>query len=223
MTLGFTVEENIKHFLEEIPDDVEIIAVTKTVGIDKIRIAARAGIKNIGENKVQEALSKFNDLKDLNFKWHLIGRLQSNKAKKAVEIFDLIHSIDSVKLANAVNKEAEKLLKVQDVLLQINVSKEETKTGFFIDEFFNVLPDLACLKNLRIKGLMTIGPDTDNESIIKECFSSLREIKEKVNRDNYLNYDINILSMGMTNDYKIAIKEGSTMIRLGRAIFGERK
>jgi pyridoxal phosphate enzyme (YggS family) len=223
MTLGFTVEENIKHFFNEIPSSVEILAVTKTVDVDRIKLAVNAGIKNIGENKVQEALTKFNDLKDFNLKWHLIGSLQSNKAKKAVEIFDLIHSIDSIKLANVVNKEAEKLSKVQDVLLQVNVSKEETKSGFFIEDLFKFLPELACLKNLSIIGLMTIGANTDDEKAIRSCFSELRSIKEKINQDKYLEHDINILSMGMTNDYKIAIDEGSTMIRLGRAIFGERK
>lgn len=223
MCLNFAVEENVKYFLQKIPDNVKVIAVTKTVDSDRIRIAVKSGIKDIGENKVQEALSKFEELKDLNIKWHLIGTLQSNKAKKAVEIFDLIHSVDSFKLATVLNKEAEKLSKIQDILLQVNVSKEETKSGFFVEDLFNALPELAELKNLSIKGLMTIGPDTENEEFIKNCFSDLREIKEKINSGKYLKREINILSMGMTNDYEIAITEGSNMIRLGRAIFGERK
>ncbi|MFN8576808.1 MAG: YggS family pyridoxal phosphate-dependent enzyme [Candidatus Sericytochromatia bacterium] len=223
MTLGFTVEENIKHFFEEIPSSVEIIAVTKTVDVDRIKLAAKAGIKNIGENKVQEALNKFNDLKDFNLKWHLIGSLQSNKAKKAVEIFDLIHSIDSVKLANVVNKEAEKLSKVQNVLLQVNVSREETKSGFSIEDLFKALTELSCLKNLNIIGLMTIGSNTDDENQIRFCFSELRKIKDKINKDKYFKNELNILSMGMSNDYKIAIEEGANFVRLGRAIFGERK
>lgn len=223
MCLNFAVEENVKYFLQKIPDNVKVIAVTKTVDSDRIRIAVKSGIKDIGENKVQEALSKFEELKDLDIKWHLIGTLQSNKAKKAVEIFDLIHSVDSFKLATVLNKEAEKLSKIQDILLQVNVSKEETKSGFFVEDLFNALPELAELKNLSIKGLMTIGPDTENEEFIKNCFSDLREIKEKINSGKYLKREINILSMGMTNDYEIAITEGSNMIRLGRAIFGERK
>ena len=181
MCLNFAVEENVKYFLQKIPDNVKVIAVTKTVDSDRIRIAAKSGIKDIGENKVQEALSKFEELKDLNIKWHLIGTLQSNKAKKAVEIFDLIHSVDSLKLATVLNKEAEKLSKIQDILLQVNVSREETKSGFFVEDLFNALPELAELKNLSIKGLMTIGPDTENEEFIKNCFSDLREIKEKIN------------------------------------------
>lgn len=223
MVLDFGLEKNIKHFFEEIPDSVEIIAVTKTVDTDRIRKAVNLGIKNIGENKVQEALSKFEGLKDLNLTWHLIGSLQSNKAKKAVEVFDLIHSIDSLKLANVVNKEAEKIGKVQNVLLQINVSEEETKSGFFIKDIFNVLPEIACLNNLNVIGLMTIGANTDNEKEVRSCFSELSNLKEIINRDKYFKKDLNILSMGMTNDYEIAIEEGSTMVRLGRAIFGERK
>lgn len=223
MCLNFAVEENVKYFLQKIPDNVKVIAVTKTVDSDRIRIAAKSGIKDIGENKVQEALSKFEELKDLDIKWHLIGTLQSNKAKKAVEIFDLIHSVDSLKLATVLNKEAEKLSKIQDILLQVNVSREETKSGFFVEDLFKALPELAELKNLSIKGLMTIGPDTENKEFIKNCFSDLKEIKEKINSGKYLKRELNILSMGMTNDYEIAITEGSNMIRLGRAIFGERK
>lgn len=223
MCLSFEIRENVKNFLEEIPDNVELIAVTKTVNVDRIREAINAGVKNIGENKVQEALSKFDDLKDLKVKWHLIGRLQSNKAKKAVEIFDLIHSVDSIKLANVLNKEAEKLSKVQEVLLQVNVSREETKTGFFVEDLITALPELAKLDNLCIKGLMTIGIDTDDQSIMERCFKELKDLEKRVNMGKYLKRDLDILSMGMSNDYKIAIAEGSNMIRLGRAIFGERK
>lgn len=223
MVLDLGLEENIKHFFHEIPDSVEIIAVTKTVDSDRIRQAANLGIKNIGENKVQEALSKFEALKDLDLRWHLIGSLQSNKAKKAVEIFDLIHSIDSLKLANAVNKEAEKIDKIQNILLQINISEEDTKSGFFIKDIFNVLPEMACLNNLNILGLMTIGPNSNDDITIRNCFSELNRLKEIINRDKYFKNNLSILSMGMSNDYKIAIEEGATMIRLGRAIFGERK
>lgn len=223
MCLSFEIRENVKNFLDEIPDNVELIAVTKTVNVDRIREAINAGVKNIGENKVQEALSKFDDLKDLKVKWHLIGRLQSNKAKKAVEIFDLIHSVDSIKLANVLNKEAEKLSKVQEVLLQVNVSREETKTGFFVEDLITALPELAKLDNLCIKGLMTIGIDTDDQSIMERCFKELKDLEKRVNMGKYLKRDLDILSMGMSNDYKIAIAEGSNMIRLGRAIFGERK
>jgi len=223
MCLSYTVEENVKNFLKKIPDNVTLIAVTKTVDVIKIREAIKAGIENIGENKVQEALSKFDSLKDLKIKWHLIGRLQSNKAKKAIEIFDLIHSVDSLKLANVLNKEAEKVSKIQEVLLQVNVSREETKTGFFVEDLFMTLPELNKLNNLCIKGLMTIGVDTDDKSMIEKYFKELIDLKEKINNGEYLKRKLSILSMGMSNDYEIAISEGSNMIRLGRAIFGERK
>ncbi len=223
MCLSYTVEENVKNFLKKIPDNVTLIAVTKTVDVIKIREAIKAGIENIGENKVQEALSKFDSLKDLKIKWHLIGRLQSNKAKKAIEIVDLIHSVDSLKLANVLNKEAEKVSKIQEVLLQVNVSREETKTGFFVEDLFMTLPELNKLNNLCIKGLMTIGVDTDDKSMIEKYFKELIDLKEKINNGEYLKRKLSILSMGMSNDYEIAISEGSNMIRLGRAIFGERK
>lgn len=222
MISGFTVRENVIHFLKEIPENVTLIAVTKTVEVDRIKEAVKAGIKNIGENKVQEALEKYPELKDLNLIWHLIGRLQTNKVKKALEIFDLIHSVDRMNLAEEIDKEAKKIGKRQNVLLQVNTSGEETKGGFSSEELLEVLPQISDLENLNILGLMTICPATDDNDLLVKCFNSLKELKEKINDNKYLKNRIDILSMGMTNDYKIAVECGSTMIRLGRAIFGER-
>ena len=218
----FTVGENVNNFLEAIPENVVLIGVIKTIGIDKIKEAIISGLCNIGENKVQEALDKFTFLKDFKLKWHFIGSLQTNKVKKALEIFDLIHSVDKFKLAEIIDKEAKKLSKIQDVLLQINISKEETKSGFFVEELMQILPEIAKLKNIKVKGLMAIGPNTNDDKFIRYCFSELRRLKEKINQEKYFINDLNILSMGMTNDYKIAIEEGATMIRIGRAIFGNR-
>ncbi|MBC7475849.1 MAG: YggS family pyridoxal phosphate-dependent enzyme [Candidatus Sericytochromatia bacterium] len=222
MVLGFTVEENTKYFVSNTPDSVTLIGVTKTKGIDDIKRAVVAGIKNIGENKVQEALEKYQELKDLNLIWHFIGRLQTNKVKKAVEIFDLIHSVDRINLAEEIDKEAKKLGKKQKVLLQVNTSGEESKAGFSIDDLIELLPKIVQMNNLDIVGLMTVAPATEDENLLRKCFSSLRELKDKINESKYFTQELKILSMGMTGDYAIAIEEGSTMIRLGRAIFGER-
>lgn len=216
------IKDNIEKILGSVPQNVTIIAVTKTVGIEKIKDAVMNGITNIGENRLQEALGKYDDLKSLGLVWHLIGSLQTNKAKKAVEIFDLIHSVDSYNLASVIDKEAQKINKKQDVLLQVNISKEETKRGFFVSELENILPDLSKLGNINVKGLMTIAPDTNDENFIRDCFIQTRNLKNKINELNYFSHKLETLSMGMSNDYTIALEESSTMIRLGRAIFGDR-
>jgi pyridoxal phosphate enzyme (YggS family) len=218
-----TVGENIRNFLQVLPEPVTLIGVTKTVGIDKIREAAESGLKDIGENKVQEALDKFPHLQDLNLKWHFIGTLQSNKVKKVLKIFDLIHSVDKIELAEMINTVAGKLGKKQEILLQVNISREDTKSGFDVDKLMLVLPRIAKLGSILVKGLMTIGPNTVNVDHIRDCFISLRVLKDRINQEKYFDQELNILSMGMTNDFKIAIEEGATMIRVGRAIFGERQ
>lgn len=216
------IEDNVKNFLQEIPEDVVLVAITKTVDVEKIKQAIKSGITQIGENKVQEALSKYSDLKEFNLKWHLVGSLQTNKVKKAVQIFDLIHSVDTLKLAEVINKEALNINKMQDVLLQVNVSKEETKSGFDIDSIFDFLPAISKLQNIKVRGLMTIANNTLDESQIRLCFRKLKNLEEEINKKAFFNDKLTELSMGMTNDFKIAIEEGSSIIRLGRAIFGER-
>lgn len=216
------IEDNVKHFLQELPKNVTLIAVTKTVDVDRIKVSIKAGVTDIGENKVQEALSKYSELKDFNLKWHLIGSLQTNKVKKAVQIFDLIHSVDTLKLAEVIDKESFNINKMQDVLLQVNVSKEETKSGFEIENLFEVLSKLSKLKNIRVRGLMTIANNTQEEIQIRDCFKKLRNLKEEINNKAFFENELTLLSMGMTNDYKIAISEGASMVRLGRAIFGNR-
>lgn len=216
------IEDNVKNFLQEIPEDVVLVAITKTVDVEKIKQAIKSGITQIGENKVQEALSKYSDLKEFNLKWHLVGSLQTNKVKKAVQIFDLIHSVDTLKLAEVINKEALNINKMQEVLLQVNVSNEETKSGFDIDSIFDFLPEISKLQNIKVRGLMTIANNTLDESQIRLCFRKLKNLEEEINKKAFFNDKLTELSMGMTNDFKIAIEEGSSIIRLGRAIFGER-
>lgn len=217
-----SIKSNVDNILSKLPKEVTLVAVTKTVEVSRILEVLRFGINNIGENKVQEAEEKFPQLQAYSLNWHLIGRLQTNKAKKAVKMFDLIHSLDRFDLAEALNKEAHKINKIQNVLLQVNTSLEETKAGFFEEELLENIKLIAKLENISIKGLMTIGSNTNDENQVRKCFAKLRELKNKINELKLFPEDINILSMGMTNDYEIAIREGSNMVRVGRAIFGDR-
>ncbi|PIQ88288.1 MAG: YggS family pyridoxal phosphate-dependent enzyme [Candidatus Omnitrophica bacterium CG11_big_fil_rev_8_21_14_0_20_42_13] len=205
-------------------ESIKLIAVTKEVGPAEILLAIESGITDIGENKVQEALNKYNILNTqysmLNtLKWHMIGHLQTNKAKDAVKIFDLIHSVDSLRLADEINKQAEKIDKIQDILIEVNTSGEKTKFGLTADEAVEVVKKAAELKSIRIQGLMTIAPLSDNPESSRPYFRILRELRGKLNELRATNYELRILSMGMSQDYKIAIEEGATMIRVGRVIF----
>ena len=211
------------------PKDIILVAVTKNSGIKAIFEALDSGIRHIGESKVQEALSKFDLVNDYavknNFKvaWHMIGHLQTNKAKEAVKIFDLIHSVDSMRLAEELDKQADSARKIQDVLIEIKTSQEETKYGFLPHEFLATISRLASLKNLNIKGLMTIAPWYDSPEKARPYFKKLKDLSDAifVHRPSSIVHRP-VLSMGMTDDFETAISEGSTMVRIGRAIFGER-
>jgi len=201
------------------PDEVRLIAVTKYFGIDPIERAISAGLTDFGENKAQELNLKFEKLAD-KVTWHFIGTLQKNKVKYAVKAAEFIHSVDSFELADEINSRAEKLNKVQKILLEVNTSSEESKSGLITEEDVLKLTGY-CLKkeNIKLIGLMTMAPFTENEKTIRNCFSSLRVMKEKLNKNGF---NLTELSMGMTNDYEIAVEEGATMLRIGSAIFGER-
>ncbi len=158
--------------------------------------------------------------KDIN--WHLIGHLQTNKVNKIVGEVHLIHSVDSLKILKRINNRAKSLSIVQDCLIQVNVSKEESKSGFFVDEIDNVIKEAGKLENINIKGLMTMAPNTEDISLVRNCFSELKKIFEKLSNLSYNNIDMKYLSMGMTHDYKIALEEGANIIRVGSKIFGKR-
>jgi len=219
------------------PEDIKLIAVTKTVSPEQIKKAMDAGLRIFGESKVQEAQKKISNLipnksgeisrlgrvaeeTNLQIEWHLIGHLQKNKAKTAVELFNMIHSVDSLELAEVINKHAEKAGKTQKILLQVKLSTEESKYGILKDNIFRKLGDISKLKNLSIVGLMTIPPFFENAENARPYFSELRTLRDKAKT---LGFNIPELSMGMTNDYEVAIEEGATMVRIGSAIFGERK
>ena len=206
------------------PEDIRLVAVTKTVGIDEIKQALDAGLRIFGENRVQEAKEKISNLKlqtlNSNAEWHLIGHLQSNKAKYAVELFDLIHSLDSEELAADLDREAAKKGKVQRVLIQVKLSQEGTKSGTAEKALPRLVEKTAGLGNLKLEGLMTIPPFFDDPERARSYFMRLRELQDDLRREGF---DLPELSMGMSGDFEVAIEEGATLMRIGTAIFGERR
>jgi PLP dependent protein len=196
------------------PDEVTLIAVTKGFPPDAIREAAEGGIDHFGENRVQEAEAKRNDLLDLptEVTWHMVGHLQTNKIKTAIRLFDIIHSVDSLPLAEAVSRRA---ASHRPVFLEVNVSKEPSKLGFSLDELPRQLGAISALPNLEVRGLMTVAPQVRNPEDVRPVFRRLREAALALN--------LSELSMGMSDDFEVAIEEGATHVRVGRAIFGERR
>jgi pyridoxal phosphate enzyme (YggS family) len=202
-------------------DDVTIIAVTKTVPAERVAMAYELGLKVFGENRVQEARAKIAALPYPPIRWHLIGHLQSNKVARAVELFDLIHSVDSIRLAEALDRSAEARGKTVPVLLQVNVSGETSKEGVSIADLPALAAEALRLPHLRVQGLMTIAPYTTQLEEVRPVFRRLRELRDEL-RQRFPDSSWDALSMGMTNDFEVAIEEGATMVRIGRAIFGER-
>lgn len=226
---GPTIKERIKNITQLIENKrvkcgidypITIIAVSKTFPAEFVLEAIRNGIENIGENRVQEAEKKFLELKNVKFKKHLLGHLQTNKINKAIELFDVIQSIDSFDLAEKIDRKLKEKNKKLPILIEVNTSGEISKFGISPENALELTGKIIELKNLDIMGFMTIGPNTDNEKEIRKSFQLLYKIREKaiqIYRQNFPH-----LSMGMSEDFEIAIEEGSTMVRLGRIIFGER-
>lgn len=201
------------------PKDVKLIAVSKSFGVNEIKQAIQAGQIEFGENKAQELVSKF-DVLGNQVIWHFIGHLQKNKVKFAVRTADYIHSVDSLSLAEEIQKHAAKIGKNQKILIEVKTSEEETKSGVIEkDEVKKIVEYCSKVSNLNLLGLMTIAPFTEDKVPIRKSFSDLRKLKEELNSEGY---NLKELSMGMTSDYEIAIEEGATIVRIGSAIFGER-
>ena len=196
---------------------VKLICVTKETDIVQIEEVFSLGVKDIGENRVQDAASKHRSIGD-RINWHLIGHLQTNKVKDAVKIFSLIHSVDSLRLAEEISKEAKKIGKTQGVLIQVNASGEESKFGIKPKDVINFFKEAALYPNISISGLMTIAPEVDDPEKARPFFRKLRELRDEL-QDLKLTAHSLQLSMGMTNDFEVAIEEGATMVRIGRAIF----
>jgi pyridoxal phosphate enzyme (YggS family) len=205
------------------PDSVHLVAVSKTIAADIVKEAIEAGVTILGENYVQEARDKFMALAQYPVSWHFIGHLQSNKAKYAVRLFDLIHSVDSLKLARELDKQAGKLDKIQQILVQVNISAEDTKSGVSTDEAPRLIAEISQLKNLAVKGLMTMPPYFYQPQKVQPFFAALRNLRDQINEQSLPYVSLDELSMGMTGDFEVAIKEGATLVRIGTAIFGERQ
>lgn len=203
------------------PKEVTLIAVSKTKPVSMLMEAYAAGIRDFGENKVQEILEKAPQMpKDCRF--HMIGHLQTNKVHQVMDRVVLIHSVDSLRLAEKIEKEAEKRDLTAEILLEVNVAREESKYGFLPEELMSALEEIGKYSHIRVKGLMTIAPNVENAEDNRKVFQSLYQLYVDIKSKNIDNVNMSILSMGMTGDYEVAIEEGAAMIRVGTGIFGSR-
>jgi len=215
------LKEQIRQICQRLSFDfskITIVAASKGRSAEEIKQVIESGIFDIGENRIQEAKVKYTQLKEEpRIKWHMIGHLQTNKVKEAVEIFDLIHSLDSVRLAEEINKRAQRINKVQNVLVEVKTSSEATKFGLEPKEVLTFIRQILYLPNIKIMGLMTVAPLLEDPQMSRPYFKIVRELKDEINRELSLNLEI--LSMGMSNDYTVALQEGTNMLRIGRRIF----
>lgn len=203
-------------------DDVTLIAVSKTKPLSMLREAYDAGCRDFGENKVQELMDKIPEMPG-DVRWHMIGHLQRNKVKYIVGKVFLIHSVDSLRLAEEISKESVKKGVISSILLEVNVAREDTKFGLEEDtEVISLIREVSKLPNIKIKGLMTIAPYTENQEENRGYFNALKQLAVDINEKNIDNVAMNVLSMGMTGDYEVAVEEGATYVRVGTGIFGER-
>jgi len=202
-------------------EDILLVAVSKTVPVEAIESAIEKKVINFGENRVQELMEKYDILKE-RCVWHLIGRLQTNKVKYIIDKVSMIHSLDRLELAEEIQKRAHACNRIMDVLVQVNISGEETKTGVSPAELVSFLRRIAPFPNIKVKGLMTIAPFTDNPEEIRWVFRSLKKFSVDIGLENIYNIDMQYLSMGMSGDFETAIEEGANIVRIGSRIFGER-
>lgn len=226
-----TIRENIEKIRENITEaalrsgrsvsDIRLMGVTKTVDDARIMEAIEAGIDIIGENYVQEGKRKIEKM-GKQVEWHMIGHLQSNKSKYAIKLFDLIHSVDRMSLARELDKRSKNAGLKTKILIEVNVSGEETKSGVRKDDALTLVKEIAGLRNLSIQGLMTMPPWFDNQEDARPFFVALRELRDRIIEEDIPDIVMKELSMGMSGDYRVAVEEGATIVRIGTAIFGER-
>jgi len=218
------IKKNYIQIRESIPDDVRIVVAAKTQSAQNIKEVIEAGAKIIGENYVQEAQSVISKLGNLakRVNWHMIGHLQTNKVKTAVKIFDMIETVDSLKLAVEIDRRCREINKIMSILIEINSGWERQKTGIFPEDCLNFIKSIYKLSNIKIMGLMTMGPRFGEPENSRKYFKETKKIFESLNRFNLSNVNMKYLSMGMSNTYRIAIEEGSNMVRPGSVIFGKR-
>jgi pyridoxal phosphate enzyme (YggS family) len=234
---GFRGEFRLKEQLDKIrerirrsaeacgrdPEEVHLVTVSKTQTAARVRAALDAGATILGENYVQESRDKIRSLKSYPASWHFIGHLQKNKAKLAVGLFDLIHSLDSLELATELDKQAARIGKIQRILLQVNIGNEPSKSGIPVSKALQLTKDISRLKNLAVEGLMAMPPFFNAPERARPYFSAVRQLRDKIQDEQISGISMDVLSMGMTGDFEVAIEEGATLVRIGTAIFGERK
>ena len=225
------ISENIKSIREKIdnaaqkagrdPKDVLLLAVSKTVDVPRIKAAVAEGLDELGENHVQEIMEKYESMGP-DVKWHMIGHLQTNKVKYIIDKVKLIHSVESLKLAEEINKQAKKHGLVMDILVEINMAKEESKYGIMPEDAPAFIESLSSLENIRVRGLMTVAPNVENGEENRVYFRNMKKLLVDINAKNINNINMDVLSMGMTGDYITAVEEGATIVRVGTGIFGKR-
>lgn len=227
-----SIKENIDGIMKRVEaacskagrnaEDITLIAVSKTVDALRAGEAVECGIINLGENKVQELVDKYEKLDNKGIKWHMIGHLQKNKVKYIVDKAELIHSVESAELAAEINKRASNHNLVSKILIELNIAKEESKFGIDDENVYDFVRELEQYENIRVMGLMTVAPYSENPEEIRWVFKKMKEIYDNISKLNLKNIEMKYLSMGMTNDFEIAIEEGANVIRIGTAIFGAR-
>jgi len=215
------IKENVSQILAELPQGVELVAAAKTRGPDEVLEAIEAGVKIIGENYVQEAERAY-EIVGTRAKLHFIGRLQRNKVKKAVRLFDMIETVDSAQIAREIDKRCSQIGKVMPLLIEINSGRERQKSGVLPEDAERLIRDISSFESIRVEGLMTMGPRFGDPEDSRPYFTETRRVFEKIKELNLPNVYMKYLSMGMTNSYKVAIEEGANIIRIGSKLFGER-
>jgi len=215
------IKQNIDRILSELPNGVQLVAAAKTRAPQEILEAVESGVKILGENYVQEAERAY-EVVGSKAEWHFIGHLQKNKVKKAVKLFDMIETVDSLELAREIDKRCTQIGKVMPVLVEVNSGREEQKSGVFPEETEQLVREISSLPNIRVMGLMTMGPRFGNPEDSRPYFVETKKIFERIKKLSLPDIQMRYLSMGMTNSYKIALDEGANMVRIGSKIFGER-
>lgn len=218
------VRQNIAQAAKKVgrnPEDILLLAVSKTKPVEQIKEAVSYGLTSLGENKVQEIMDKYEPMGE-GIHWHLIGHLQTNKVKYIIDKVDMIHSVESIRLAEEIEKRAAAKNKVMDILVEINIAQEESKFGIPVNEVESFLQKLSKFSHIRIRGLMTVAPFVENPEENRLYFRKMRELLVDINTKKIDNINMDVLSMGMTGDYMVAIEEGATIVRVGTGIFGER-
>ncbi len=219
--LPIMIKQNVSQILSELPDGVQLVAAAKTRQPEEVLEAVGAGVKIVGENYVQEA-ERAHVVVGNRAKWHLIGHLQKNKVEKAVRLFDMIETVDSVEIAREIDRRCAQIGKVMLVLIEVNSGREKQKSGVLPEGVEQLAKEISAFQNIRVTGLMTMGPRFGNPEDSRPYFVETKKIFEKIRKLNLPNIEMKYLSMGMTNSYKIAIEEGANIVRIGSKLFGER-